>query len=383
MSSIEYHFKDYLNSTYINKIKDELRFNDVNVVEKFIMDYEILFHILKEIPDSIIKGGMSVPLHIPEMGVRRLSEDIDIVTQLSEAQVKSAMEKVGRATNGLFTIPESYKPAKPRKSLPLLAYYVSYSSSVGNPKPEVQVDIFYDFKDNIPTKLINSETELMNFKLNYPIKVFDKGSLIGDKITTLGFNTIGLPKDRRSDTVKHIYDIALLSRLIEDKTAVEVLMGVYKKTASYENSFNETKFSDESIIDDIYASIKSLLIQGTGYSLESSHKGRYASFKQQLLRNNNSYQISNHINDLLLIQLLTSHLLLLVHNKITPLQFIDNLHNDLSELKSITLQNAIEKGISRKQMIQSFNTNNGKRFINTLPQAEQVFLFKKIEELKL
>lgn len=346
------------------------------------MDYEILFHILKEIPDSIIKGGMSVPLHIPEIGVRRLSEDIDLVTKLSEAEVKSAMEKVAKATKGLFDIPEPYKPANPRKSLPLLAYYVSYSSSIQSPKPEVQVDIFYDFKDTIPTTSINSGTELLDFKLNYSIKVFDKGSLIGDKITTLGYNTIGLPEDRRSDTTKHIYDIALLSRLINDKTSLEVLIDVYKRTVIYENSFNDKKFQDKEIVDDIFSSVSSLLIQGNGYSLEPRHKGRYASFKQQLLRKSNTYPIINHISDLLLIQLLSSHLRLAIHDKITSSEFVNNLYDDLSKLKIITSQNATEKTLTKKQIIKSFNTGNGKRFINTLPEAEQVFLFSRIEELK-
>ncbi len=346
------------------------------------MDYEILFHILKMIPDSIIKGGMSVPLHISEMTVRRLSEDIDLVTQLSQKEVESAMKEVGKMTDGLFRIPEPHKPTNPTKSLPLLTYYITYSSSIGNPKPEVQVDIFYDFKDTIPTKSINPVTELMDFKLDYSVTIFDKSSLIGDKITTLGFNTIGLPELRRSDTIKHIYDIGLLTRLIDDKTSLKVLVDVYKKTADYENSFNDRKFNDSEIIDDIFLSLDSLLVQGTGYALESKHKGRYSSFKQQLLRNSNSYQILHHINDILLIKLLSSYLRSLIHGKITLQEFTDEFYADITGLKSIILKNPVEKGMDRKQIIQSFTGENGKSFIKTLPQVEQVFLFSKIEKLR-
>jgi hypothetical protein len=371
-----------LNTNYLNKIKSDLGFNDITIIEKFIMDYEILFHILKMIPDSIIKGGMSVPLHIPEMAVRRLSEDIDLVTRLSEKEVKSAMKEVVKITNGLFHIPEPHKPVKPTKFLPLLTYYITYSSSIGSSKPEVQVDIFYDFKDTIPTKLINPVIELMDFKLDYPVTIFDKGSLIGDKITTLGFDTIGLPEDRRSDAIKHIYDIGLLIRLIDDKISLKVLIDVYKKTADYENSFKDRKFNDREIIDDIFSSLDSLLISSTGYALESTHKGRYSSFKQQLLRNSNLYTILYHINDILLIKLLSSYLRSMIYGKITLQEFTDEFYDDISKLKSIILKNPSEKGLERKQIIQSFNSNNGKNFIKTLPLVEQVFLFSKIEKLR-
>lgn len=363
-------------------MKNELGFNDGNVIERFIMDYEILFHIRQEIPDPIVKGGMSVPFHIPEKTVRRLSEDIDLVTPLSKEDTKSAMERVGRNTNGLFRIPAPYKPENPTKSLPLLTYFVPYPSSIGNPKAEVEVDIFYDFKETLPTKLVNSDTELMDFKLDYPVKIFDKNSLIGDKITTLGFNTIGLPEKRRSDAAKHIYDVGLLTRLIEDKSSVEELANIYEKTANYENSFNVEKFQNKQIIDDIFSSLDSLLVQGTGYSLESKHEGRYCTFKTQLLRKSNPYQKSSHINDILLIKLLSTYLRLLVYNKITSSQFADSFYKDLTRFKSISSQGGEEKKNNRKEIIQSFNTEGNRNFITTLPQAEQVFLFSKIEELK-
>lgn len=382
MSITDFHFKDYLNATYINKVKEEFGFNDDKIIEQFIMDFEMLYHIQEVIPAPIVKGGMSVPFHIQKK-VRRLSQDIDLVTPLSKVEIESAMTKLNSKANGFFTINNPHKPQNPVKSLPLLTYYVPFKSIINNPNPEVKIEFFYDFKEKIPTKQIDPGTELIDFKLDYPIQVFDKGTLIGDKLTTLGFRTIGIPIQRRSDVIKHIYDIALLVKEIHDKSTIEEISKIYDMTTDYENSFLEgTKFSKQEMIDDVLTSLDSLLVQDSGYSLEESHEGRYNTFKTQLLGKSNSYPKSSHVNDILLIKLLSQYLSLVIYDSMTSSEFGGGFFHDLEILNNIIPQSGEEKIRTRKEIIQSFDTKTNGDFINELPQTEQVFLYSKIEQLK-
>src|SRR5574337_1312053 len=338
MSITDFRFRQYLNSTYINKVKQDFGFIDDRIIEQFIMDFEMLYHIQGLIPNLVIKGGMSVPFHI-QKDVRRLSQDIDLVTPLSKAEVESVMAELGARANGLFTIPSPHKPKNPTKSLPLLTYHVPFRSNIGTPDPQVKIEFFYDFKEDISTKQIEPGTELIDFKLDYPIRVFDKGSLIGDKITTLGFETIGIPLDRRSEIVKHIYDIASIIKEIHDKPTIEEIGTIYDKIVNYENSLMGNKFTKQEIIKDILNSLDSLLTQNSGYSL-----GTFA--------------------------------------QMTVLEFTDGFFDDLRILNKILSQSGAENKITRREIVASFDTRANGDFINKLPQTEQVFLYSKIAELK-
>ncbi|MDE1861278.1 MAG: nucleotidyl transferase AbiEii/AbiGii toxin family protein [Thaumarchaeota archaeon] len=382
MSATNYHFREYLDGGFINTIKNDHGYTDSSIIEQFIMDYEILFHLLNEIPDLVIKGGMSVPFHIPDKKLRRLSVDIDVVTSLAKDKIESAIEKVRHNTNGLFNIPQPYIPQSPKRKLPLLTYYVPYTSSITNQTNRVKVEIFYDFKDELPLKSIDSGTELIGFKLDYPLRIFNLNTLIGDKITTLGFNTIGLLEEKRSDTIKHIYDVGTLIRLIENQASAEKLLEIFQQVAAYENSFNDKQYSYADIIADIISSLDSLLIQGAGYSLESSHEGRYCTFKTQLLQKGNSYNKLNHVSDILLIKLLASYLQLSINGKIRQKEVVDGFYGDLTRFNSIISQDGQQKKQSRKKIIQSFDTRTKGDFINTIAPAEQVFLFSRIENLQ-
>lgn len=86
--------KKYLTMENINQIKDDFNFTNNIMFEKFIMDFEGFYHILQEIPDCVIKGGMAVPFHLTDHTIRRLSVDIDMVTKLNKTDVEYAMKKV-------------------------------------------------------------------------------------------------------------------------------------------------------------------------------------------------------------------------------------------------------------------------------------------------
>ena len=103
------HFGDHLGKDGVQAIARELGFTNLPYVEKFIMDFEMNYHISKRM-DCVLRGGMCMPFH-SGLELRRLSVDVDLLTRLESAEVDKAMESLDRELAGL-TI-RKYKPKDP------------------------------------------------------------------------------------------------------------------------------------------------------------------------------------------------------------------------------------------------------------------------------
>ena len=120
------HFSKYLNKMHIDSIKNAFGLNDVQAIEKFIMDYEMLYHLQKEIP-CIVKGGMAVPFHTADRKARRLSVDVDFVSKASPKEIGAAITRIKEHVKSFASI-EQYIPRNPVYKLPLSTFIVSYTS---------------------------------------------------------------------------------------------------------------------------------------------------------------------------------------------------------------------------------------------------------------
>lgn len=210
-----------MNRDSLDEIKKNNGFRDALPLEQFIMDFEVLTHIQKVIPDCVVKGGMAVPFHLQDNRLRRLSVDIDIVTAKSRDDVISAMKIVSRELKGVVDIGEPHIPQETsNKKLPLLTYFCGYKSSI-NTKAELKIEIFYGNKMNIQSKKIKDKIEIIGVPINFLLSVYDHSSLIGDKLTTLPFNTIGINPERGLDVPKQIYDIATLLKSTLNKLSAQ------------------------------------------------------------------------------------------------------------------------------------------------------------------
>ena len=109
---VELHFQNFLNKKSIDKIREEHGFRDSLPIEKFIMDFEMLTHIQKVLPDCVVKGGMAVPFHLSDKKLRRLSVDIDIVTRRTRSEVIEAMKQVSAKLEGVVKIPNPHEPRR-------------------------------------------------------------------------------------------------------------------------------------------------------------------------------------------------------------------------------------------------------------------------------
>ena len=294
----EFHFKRYLTQTSLDDIASKYHLRNTAGIEKYIMDFELLFHILKVLPDCTVKGGMAVPFHVSG-GLRRLSEDIDMVTHHTKEETENAIEGLRKDLEPLVDM-RLYVPKKPRRRLPLLTYWCRYRSHIAD--SQIKLEIFYGAKGTIPIKTFDSGFELMGFPIDFPVQAYDHAPLIVDKLTTLAFNTIGIPEPRKNDIPKQIYDIASLLKSFRGVFHMDEMVDLLAEISNDEIGYGQEKYSFEDILADLDKF--SDLIVDSKLKLSSSGEGHLGTFKTSLLTS--SYTRTAYATDILLIRLLVT-----------------------------------------------------------------------------
>ena len=67
------HFERHLDRVAIEAIAKKYGFASKSTVEKFLIDFEVLYHMQKAIPDCVVRGGMAVPFHLGRDDAVRLT----------------------------------------------------------------------------------------------------------------------------------------------------------------------------------------------------------------------------------------------------------------------------------------------------------------------
>lgn len=378
---VELHFKDILNKESINAIRMSNGFRDSLPLEKFIMDFEVLTHIQEVLPDCVVKGGMAVPFHLLDKKLRRLSVDIDIVTGSSREEVVEALKRVSEKLKGVVEIGEPYKPkGNSNKKLPLLTYFCDYQSSVDD-NPQIKIEIFYGNNMEVQLKKIETKTEIVGFPINFPLSIYDHGSLIGDKLTTLPFNTIGINPKRELDVPKQIYDIATLLKSISGELPMEMIIDTFEKISVDEISYfkeNPPTFTD--VLLDLDNFSNTILITNNQIKLNSSYQGRFEKFTTELL-GNGRYQGYVHVTDILLIKVIIK-LILKKFNGVELKIIAEKAKQVLNELSVISQLDNKNKIVTHKKLVAKYgkNSDEGKIMKNLFP--EQTYLYDQLIEIE-
>ena len=378
---VELNFKDILNKESIEAIRTSNGFRDSLPLEKFIMDFEVLTHIQKVLPDCVVKGGMAVPFHLHDKILRRFSVDIDIVTRRSREEVIEAMKSVSEKLKDVVEIGEPYKPkGNSNKELPLLTYFCDYQSSIDE-NPQMKIEIFYGNNMKVQSKKIDTETEIIGFPINFPLSIYDHGSLIGDKLTTLPFNTIGINPERELDVPKQIYDIAALLKSITGELPMEMIIDTFEKISLDEISyFKENPPTFDDVLSDLDNFSNTILITNNQIKLNPSYQGRFDKFTTELL-GNERYQGYTHVTDILLIRVIIK-LILKKFNGVELKTITEKAKQILNELSTLSQLENKDKIIEHKKLVAKYGktSDEGKIMKNLFP--EQTYLYDQLIEIK-
>lgn len=246
----------------------ETGFKNISRMELFLWDMEIYLQIQKIFKDRIVlKGGAAAQFYIP-IQYQRTSVDIDMICYGNKNDVDTVLKNIEKKFNGennLFKF-EPYKPKNPKTELALYTYFVKIPS-VCNDKElygkklgiqEIKVEFFLtdkklDFETILSPKIFAVDTNKM-----YQILPLNK--LIGDKLTTLGPNTIGIQIERSDELVKQIYDIDNLIHYNLDEINWLEIFYYYSQSAIIEAKQRQITSDLNIIISDVLKQVNELAL---------------------------------------------------------------------------------------------------------------------------
>ena len=181
--------------------------NNIANMERAIFCLEYVGQLQKEGLDFMFKGGSAVQMLLGDKW-NRLSVDVDICTDVSEAELKGILDGIHRKFDGKAF---AYSPRREMESgIPFYLYRIRTP-----PITEGERVILLDVLGTKP-RYTTREIPLRTYFYNSSIQVVTPtiGALLGDKLSIIGPNTIGRPlNDSRNgiEYAKHFLDIHSLS----------------------------------------------------------------------------------------------------------------------------------------------------------------------------
>ena len=302
-------YEQYLTEGHVKTAQANFGFDDVQRIERHIMDFKIHSVISKNIP-ACVRGGMAVPLHTSRSSVR-LSEDIDIYVFEKMDTVRAYMGSLNAELRAHGITAEEYRPKGGRQRIPLVTYLMHYMSAMGS-RDKVKIDFLCDARlEDLPHREFRPPLNLGHFSLLHPIVALDAGALVADKITTLSMGTIGYPEKEKYKMNKQIYDIGQLLKHMSDDQIVQAIyqyndLALHK--GRYPQEFGQKPaYPVSDITDGVCDFLLSVLRPHDRFILEGQFTDAFGGFKGAYL-GKLSYSKSSHRVDTLFTMLFAATL---------------------------------------------------------------------------
>jgi len=190
------------------------------------------------------KGGNSLLLILPEP--KRFSIDVDIATDAPREQIEQCLDAIVSRSRVFKRWEKRQHKTKPW--LPIASWYLYFDSVI---KDGTETSIMLDAqlrrspyrtgKKKIACGKLYESATLVELPL--------PSSIIGDKLLTLGPNTLGIPvgKGKEAQRLKHVFDV---SRLLATRPLLSEIHESFLACLRHENEIQERGRSTDEIIND-------------------------------------------------------------------------------------------------------------------------------------
>ncbi|RNJ77086.1 MAG: hypothetical protein EB828_01585, partial [Nitrosopumilus sp. D6] len=237
-----------------------------------------------------------------------------------------------------------------------------------------------DMDMNVPTlKTVKPDT-IAGIKMDFLAKVYDSNSLIGDKLTTLAFNTIGISSENSSHIPKQIYDITNLLKSIPQGSFILKIIDVFEKTVDAEISYCTSPLPKKAaVLDDLDKFTDKLFIKDQ-IRLEPRYIGKLSTFTTNML-GKQTYIRKNHIADILLVKAIIKIILKKING--TDSKTVVKLANELlAGLDEISKLDLARQNIEFKNILRKYGKSSkmGRILKNLSP--EQAYLYDYIIKIE-
>ena len=369
MNDITLNFASILTESTISSIALQYGFTDKSTVEKFIMDYEMHHHIT-DVVECVTRGGMCMPFHTAALEAKRLSIDIDLMTPETVNTIEQIMNNLPSRISEINC--QKINAVNPYPLDNLISYRVHFDSCLGG-KKFIKVDFFCDVNTSLDTLTIPSGTHLFAFDTTKDMTILSKGTLLADKITTLGLGTIGLKPTRQTEIAKQVYDVGVLiksSSLTDIESALDAFMQLTQVKIDH---FDHTpRYTLSDIVKSIDDSVSGFINLQNAISITTVHESRFNSFQGTYLSKTINYKKTEHVTDVLLVKIFVQHLQHLLNGD--PISYVARSFSDI--LSTLNNLNSINSPAD-------YRTSLIDEFPNSLPFKKNILNGGKLDHVLL
>lgn len=235
------------NIDWITGLRDKLgRRTDPKLLEKVIYALTLLEQLRMLDLTLIFKGGTSLLLSTASPS--RFSIDIDVITEHTEEEIASALQKI--VDKGVFLKWESDNDRKHVILAPVSHFKTYYKSVVDGQEEPILLDVLYTQNPYPETREIKlAHPWLVSEGEIFTVKMPTYESILGDKLTAFAPETTGIlySKERPVEIVKQLYDIAFLFDRTEN---IDIVRKSYLKVVKEEIIFRKLDISWTDVLED-------------------------------------------------------------------------------------------------------------------------------------
>lgn len=223
---------------------------DPKMLEKVVYAFTLLEQLRLHNIDLIFKGGTCLLLMTSPP--RRFSIDIDIITEVTPAEIEVALEKI--VAHSPFTRWNSDNERKHAINAPVGHYKLYYKSQINQHYGEepILLDILYTANPYPATQTAEIKHEWLQTEGEMSqVIVPALEAILGDKLTAFAPNTTGIlySKKRPTEIIKQLYDVAFLFDLSED---ISIIKTAYKKVVEEEIGFRKLEMEAKDVLEDTF-----------------------------------------------------------------------------------------------------------------------------------
>jgi hypothetical protein len=226
--------RDCFQKDWIQLQSKELGSPNPIMLEKAIVALQLLGHLTEGGLPLQFKGGTSLLLRISP--ARRLSIDIDIVTQATPSDLTSLLETV----SSLYPFTAYDHDAQRDGDMPPKKHFrFFYTSALSDKQDHILLDVLFDQEEALHCEPVAIVAPFFIAEREVKVSIPSIDSLLGDKLTAYAPNTIGILHHarRRTDIVKQLFDVAALFDAASDLSiAAEVYEALHAKQLKYRNA---------------------------------------------------------------------------------------------------------------------------------------------------
>ena len=248
---------------------EKLKFNNVARMELFLWDLEIFLQIQAILKDKVVlKGGAAAQFYLP-IEYQRTSVDIDMVCAAGIEEVEKVLAAIERKLNSMDDLFKArpHKPKDPKANLLMMTYYMDVPSVCTDKElfgkkitgtQEIKIEFHFTDEPLVTHRI--SSPRIFALETQQTYQLLPLNDLIGDKLTTLGPNTIGIPVDRADEQIKQIYDISWLLKFNWENIDLQRVRRSFLARAKSEAHQRSLTAKMTDILSDMMAQMKQLSI---------------------------------------------------------------------------------------------------------------------------